>query len=167
MILALFAFIIYNQSNTQRLAYIDIAVLMNEYQGMIDARAEYQKKAQTWQMNADTLAKEFETLVSSFEINKNKLSPKEAESQLNLIKAKRDQLRKYQETIQSKSAEEDRKMTDEVRLQINTYLKKYGNSSQYDIILGATELGNILYSKKGKDITQEVIEGLNNSYVSR
>lgn len=45
----------YQLLKKENMVYVDIGKLMQEYQGMIDARAEYEKKATQWQANADTL----------------------------------------------------------------------------------------------------------------
>lgn len=45
----------YQLLKKENTVYVDIGKLMQEYQGMKDARIEYDKKATQWQANADTL----------------------------------------------------------------------------------------------------------------
>ncbi|MEM8567076.1 MAG: OmpH family outer membrane protein, partial [Bacteroidota bacterium] len=58
-------------------------------------------------------------------------------------------------------------MTSQVLEQINAYLKTYGEQNNYRIILAATEYGNVAYAADGLDITEEVLEGLNNEYAGQ
>jgi outer membrane protein len=55
-------------------------------------------------------------------------------------------------------------MTSDVVTQVNAYLKKYGESKGYTVILAATEYGNLAYADDDLDITDEVLEGLNKEY---
>lgn len=55
-------------------------------------------------------------------------------------------------------------MTGDVVTHVNAYLKKYGESKGYKIILAATEYGNLAYAEEGLDITDQVLEGLNKEF---
>jgi outer membrane protein len=47
----------------QDIVYVDSVKLLNEYKGMVEARAAYQKKAGTWQANIDTLTAELQASI--------------------------------------------------------------------------------------------------------
>jgi hypothetical protein len=44
----------YQLLKKEKTVYVNIGQLMQEYNGMKDARAAYEKKAAQWQANADT-----------------------------------------------------------------------------------------------------------------
>ena len=52
----------------------------------------------------------------------------------------------------------------ELLKKVNHYLKEYGKSKQYDFILGANESGSIVYATPAKDLTNDVLAGLNQQY---
>ncbi|GGF27937.1 hypothetical protein GCM10011383_44550 [Hymenobacter cavernae] len=79
-------------------------------------------------------------------------------------RAKEQQLQQYREAIQQKAVAEQQRLDKETLDEINAYLKQYGKEKGYDFILGATEQGNIVYAAEGKDITEEVLTGLNQQY---
>jgi outer membrane protein len=66
--------------------------------------------------------------------------------------------------VQLKAKEEEQKMTQTVLNEVNDYLKEYGEKHNYTFILGATGVGNIVYAKKSRDITEEILNGLNKLY---
>ena len=66
--------------------------------------------------------------------------------------------------MNAQAQQEDSKTTGEVVSQMNAYLKTYGKSKGYKIIMAATEYGNIAYGEDGLDITEEVLKGLNDNY---
>jgi outer membrane protein len=147
-----------------KLVYIDSAKLMGEYKGMQDARKTYQLKATTWKANIDTLAAEVQQQIISYEKESAKLTAKERKLSEELIRIKQRQLMEYQQAMSAQAKQEDEKMTTEVVSQVNAYLKKYGKSKGYKIVMAATAYGNIAYADEGLDITAEVVDGLNKEY---
>jgi outer membrane protein len=158
---------LYVLSIPQKLVYVDSAKLVNEFKGMHDARAAYQKKAAAWKANIDTLSSEVQLQIMNYEKDANKLTAKERQLSQELIRTKQKQLMEYQQALNTQAKQEDVKMTGEVVQQINTYLKKYGEENGYKIVMAATEYGNIAYADEGLDITEEVLKGLNDEYAGK
>lgn len=157
-------FLHYNSSNSSKIAYINTPKLINEYEGMKAARAEFQQKSKTWQANVDTLSSEMEQAIKTFEKDRVGMTEKEMQLSQQLLQNKRQQLMQYQQAMQQKAQEEESRLNETVMAQINAYLKTYGEDSGYEVILGATTVGNIIYAKDYLDITGEAIKGLNESY---
>jgi outer membrane protein len=146
---------------TQEIVYVDSAKLLNEYKGMKTARAEYEKKAKEWKSNIDTLTGEIQKMLLVHEKAISGMTKKERQLSEELLRTKQQQLGQYQQVIQQKAQEEDQRVTQAVLTEVNNYLKDYGKSHNYSIIL-ATANGNIVYAEDALDITDEVIKGLNN-----
>jgi len=155
-------FFSYNRNN--KIAYVESSRLLSGYQGMIDASQAYQQKAMIWKANIDTLSKEFQIAATKYEQEKNTLSKKERELTEEILSNKQRQLIDYQRSIEEKAREEDQKMTQDVLTQVNGFMKQYAKEHGYDIVMGATESGNIVYTKDTYNITDEVLEGLNKAY---
>ena len=56
------------------------------------------------------------------------------------------------------------KYNDEIWLQLNTYIKDYGNEHDYAYIFGAGGTGNIMHALKKNEITSEVSKYVNAKY---
>lgn len=151
----------------QKIVYVNSGKLLNEYQGMIDARAAYQQKAGVWKANVDTLAQEVQQAIFKYEKESPKMTGKERQLSQELIRTKQGQLAQYQQALNAQAQQEDQKMTSEVVTQVNAYLKKYGEAHGYKIILAATEYGNLAYAEEKLDITADVIVGLNQEYAGK
>jgi outer membrane protein len=154
----------YFQFSGNRIAYVDSSQLINNYQGMLDARKVYQNNSLNWKANIDTLAGEVKKSIASYEKESGQMTAKERKLSQELIRTKQRQLVNYQKAIEEKAKLEDSKMTNQVLEQINAYLKKYGEEKSYKLILVATEFGNIAYAQEGIDITTEILEGINKEY---
>lgn len=167
IILGISVFSLYRSYSSNDLVYIDTNKLLNGYQGMIDARADFQKKAAVWKSNIDTLAAEVEKSIKDYEKESTKMTDKEKELSRELIGTKQKQLADYQRAMQDKAAQEDNQMTKLVLDQVNAYISKYGKEHGYSIVLATTETGNIAYADEGLDITDKVLEGLNKEYTGQ
>lgn len=157
----------YLQFDKDEVVYIDSTKVLQEYQGMINARSTYQQKAKVWQSNVDTLAIEVNRAIQDFEQSKSTMSDKEQQLSKQLIRTKQTQLTDYQKAIQDKAAQEDAQMTRQVLEEVNAYIADFGEKHGYRIILAATEYGNLVYAEDALDITEEVIKGLNANYVGQ
>lgn len=54
--------------------------------------------------------------------------------------------------------------SDQIWKQINQYVNDYGKKQGYDLILGATGQGNIMFARPEEDITKDVSEYINRRY---
>lgn len=151
-------------NNNQKVVYVDSSKLLNNYKGMQAARAAYQTKAGAWKSNIDTLASEVQQLIFKYEKESASLTIKERQLSQELIRNKQKQLADYQQAMNTQAQQEDARMTGDIVVQVNSYLKKYGESKGYTVILAATAYGNLAYADEGLDITDEVLEGLNKEY---
>lgn len=48
--------------------------------------------------------------------------------------------------------------------QINDFIKKYSEEHNYTLVFGTTDDGNLLFGNKSVDITEDVLDELNNEY---
>ncbi len=147
-----------------KLVYVDSEKLVNGYKGMQEARAEYQKKSATWKANIDTLTDEIQQAIAKYEKESPGMSPRERKVTEELIRSRQKQLVDYQAALRSQASQEDEQMSKAVLSEINGYLKRYGQEHGYTIILAATNYGNIAYADDELDITEEVLQGLNQAY---
>ena len=92
------------------------------------------------------------------------MTKKEISLKQELLNNKQQQISSYQQAIQKQIQEEDKKATQTVINDINDYVKEYGKKKGYKIIFGASGSGNIMYADEGTDLTEKILEGLNNEF---
>ena len=154
----------YNSLNESKLAYVDINKLMDGYNRTEVERAAFQTKAKQLQSNVDSLIGNWQEELKAYEKERSTLSKKEIELKQELLAGKQQQIGAYQQAIQKQIQEEDQKATQIVVGDINAYVKEYGKTHGFSIIMGATGSGNIMYANEVSDLTEEVLEGLNKKY---
>jgi outer membrane protein len=146
----------------EKIAYVEVGKLMQEYKGMKDARAEFGKKSAQWQANTDTLIAQFQEELKSYEKERSRMTNKEKELKEELLRNKQMQINQYQEAIKLKAKDEEQLLTQTAVNAINDFIKEYGKKHGYKYIIGATGQGNLLYANEGNNITDKIIIGLNN-----
>lgn len=143
------------------IVYVDAVKLLNGYKGMEAARRELEARTGTLRANLDTLKTELEGRIKEYEATQAKLTAKEKALMEELIETKQEQFVNYQNVVSERLQKEDQELTAKVLGRVNDYIKEYGEDHGYEIIMAATQYGNIVYAEKGKDITDNILEGLN------
>lgn len=78
---------------------------------------------------------------------------------------KEKELYDLQEKFTVKFQNEQTKLDDEFQNKVNDFIKKYNDKAKYNIIIGASKLGNVVLDyNEGLNITNEVVSGLNEQY---
>lgn len=147
-----------------RIAYIHNSRIISEYNGTIEANQHIEEKKRIWQANLDSLSFNYNLEVQLFEKEFNSLSPSTKEARQEYLKRLKNDLVTYKQALEKKIEEEENIVSSGILKQINSFLLEYGKESSYDIIFGVTESGSIHYGKDVNDITDEVLEVLNNKY---
>lgn len=133
------------------IAFVISEQLVSEYDGMKEAQQHYRLQEQQWMANLDTLRGDLQQA-----INQDRPAP--------VIQQLQSNIDRYSQQVQQQSLEEDQKMTQAVLEQINTFIEIYGEREGYGIILGTTTSGNVLYGDKSLDITEQLLDALNQYY---
>ncbi|MCB0395304.1 MAG: OmpH family outer membrane protein [Flavobacteriales bacterium] len=144
-----------------KIAYVENTRLVLEYKAMKEARAAFEQKAKLWQDNVDTLGAEMQRKLQEYEKKRASLSESELKLMEELLNTKDQQYRQYTEAMQQKYREEEQKYQGEVIQQMNTLIKDWGKEHHYRIIMGATNMGNVVYADEAINVTDEVLKMLN------
>jgi outer membrane protein len=155
---------IFSLMQNNEIVYVDSIRLFANYKGSLKAKTAYEQKMAQWKANVDTLTNELNGSFAKYEKEKARMSAKEKKVTEELLMTKRQQLENYRAAVSENASKEDQTITGQVTIEINDFLHQYGEAHGYDFILGATNAGNVVFAKKGKNITDEVLKQLNNEY---
>lgn len=147
-----------------RIAYIRSHDLIERYHGTIAARSGFEKKKASMLSNVDSLRLDFERARNAYISRAAGLSPRDRAAEENKLGQQQDQLMQYSDVIDQKIDEEDSRMMQEVLNQVNSFVEEYAKREGHDIVLGTTLSGNLLFGERSLDITDQVLQELNNRY---
>ncbi|NVN18061.1 OmpH family outer membrane protein [Muricauda sp. HICW] len=144
--------------------YVDVNRLLEGYDRTKVDREAFNKKAAVMKANVDSLMIDWQDELKAYEKERASMTKKELALKQELLQNKQQQINNYQQAIQKQVQEEDQKMTQTVINDINDYVKEYGKKHGHRIIFGAHGSGNIMYADKETDLTDIILEGLNEQY---
>lgn len=150
--------------NTPKIGYVRSVELFEKYEGMKDAKKKYEQKVGSIQSNYDTLAKDYQYSLNKLNLDFAKLNEREKNERTTLLKSQLANLQQYKQNLEEQIQKEDDILTEGIYNQMNAYIKEFGESHGFTMILGTTNNGNILYAKDYVDVTEKVLIGLNKKY---
>lgn len=164
LIVAVVAAYIFSNYNKVEVAYVRSHDLIYSYEGTKEAMVKFEGQKSQWQGNVDTLKLDFQRAISAYNKEYGQLSGEERKTREEMLGNQRQQLEVYAQAIDNKIKEEDSKLMESVLNQVNSFVEGYAKENGYDIILGTTTSGSILYGEERLDVTDEVLEALNGKY---
>lgn len=110
----------------------------------------------------------FEKKVKDFQQKASTMTQFEGQMKQQELAEEEQKLYKLREDFAGKFQEEEAKLNDEFQKTVQAYIQKHNKTTNYDIIIGASQLGNIVLDFKPEiDITQHVVDGLNAEYKAK
>lgn len=145
----------------QKIAYIDNAKVVNEFQKKVDFEKKFQVKVAAFNKKADSLGQAIQIEAQLFQTKAAKMSQKNAETEYQALLQKK-QMQDYQLQGEEKSLQDEgQKQIDTLIKEVKAFVKDYGKTNGYTYILGANDAGSVMYGTEANDITETIIEALN------
>lgn len=160
LLIGLMSFI-FTSCDQEKTAYVDNTELIQAYHKMKKAKAEFESRNEKLSEALDSIALDFQSQIQSYQQNADKMSIKEREKEEERLIALRQKIEKEQQGKSQKLEQESQDAADILVKEVRKKVEKYGEENGYTYIFGSNESANILYAKRGKDITLEVIEYIN------
>lgn len=151
-------------NNSAKIGYVRSNELIYSYKGMKEAQKIYEAREKQWQSELDTLRSDYQRALNSYSADFSKISEQERKQRGELLSAQEEQLSQHSYILSARMKEEEEKMTQGVLNQVNSIAVEYGREHGFDIVLGTTKSGNILYGDKALDITEDLLKSLNEQY---
>lgn len=151
-----------------RIVYVNTDTLLNNYAYYKDVVKEFENKSFALENELQRKAQSFQNEVALFQrrVQAGGLSEQQGMTQQAALQKKEQDIMLYRENAAANLQQEQAKKTDELLNSIHEYLKKYNKSDRYDMVIGYSKGGGVLYAKEDLDITQEVLKGLNDEYAA-
>lgn len=166
VIIVLMTYLIFKIRHVPSIAYVKSSDLVYSYLGMKDAQKKQAAEESKLKASLDSMRLNLESEINQYNVSFSALSKTEQSRQKEILAARENAYRNFAQSVQERLKNSDETLTTGVLNQINSFIEEYGQKKGYDIILGTTTSGNILYGEKYLDITEEVLKDLNASYKS-
>ena len=156
LIIAVGFCIFWSNHNSKKIAYLNTTMLYDGFK----LKKELEEKYSKVQLARQNLLDSIKFKIQYISLKGPAISEQE---KIQVNDLQRSYLYKEKE-FADENAATAQQYSDQIWKQINQYVDDYGKKHHYDLILGATGQGNIMYARQGDDITKEVSDYINRRY---
>ncbi len=151
-----------------RIVYVNTDTLLNNYELYKDVVKEFQNKQFALENELQKKGQSFQNEVALFQrrIQAGGMTETQAQTTQQQLAKKEQDIMLYRDNAANNLAEEQAKKTDDILTKIHDYLAKYNSDNKYDMVIGYSKGGGVMYAKEDLDITTAVLKGLNDEYSS-
>ena len=151
-----------------RIVYVNTDTLLQNYDYYDEVMKEFENKQFALENELKKRASSFENEVALFQrrAQAGGLSEQQLVSQQAALEKKQQDIMIYRENAAVNLQQEQAQKVDELLNKVHAYLEKYNKDDRYDMVIGYSKGGGVLYAKENLDITKDVIKGLNDEYAS-
>ena len=153
------------------IVYFNLDRVLNEYDMANELSSAVESKVQNLSQEVQRRGNKLQNDVNAFneKVNKGLLTRSVAEAQSQQLQKQQDEFNAYAAQKQQEAAEEQQVMLNQIADAINDFIQRYNQTMQYAMIISTQ--GDILASPvvagdPGLDITDAIIAGLNDEYLS-
>ena len=146
------------------IVYVQMAKLVEGYQGAKDARRSFEAKAKGWQSQNQALETSFRSAVEQYQKTAAGLTPEQRAAAEQKLQEQQQRSGVEQQKIQAQAQEADARLTQQVLESVSKKMEAYGKARGYKLILTATPSGAVAYGQSGLDVTAPVLSYLNAQY---
>lgn len=152
------------------IAYVNIDTLLSEYNYSIDLNEEMLQKRESAQATLNEKAKKLDKEMSEFQKKQENnafLSEQSYKRQQKSLIRQQKNLQELDKKLTNELVAEQQEMNKKLRDTIYKFLEQYNKEKKYQIIFSNTMNDNIMLADKAYDITNEIVELLNDNYVKQ
>lgn len=163
-LIAVFAFlIILTSCNETKIAYVDLEDILKEYKGSKEAEEEMRKKSEQISLEFEQLSSQFQLKVQEYQESMTKLSVADRTQKEQELMREQQMIQQRQQMSQQQFQQDGNKRIGVINEEIATYIEGYAKRNNFSFVLSTTnQTRNILYGDEKFDITDIIIENLNN-----
>lgn len=148
------------------IAYVNIDTLVANYDMFVDKREALEQRRGESEAELQIKSKNFEKEVRDFQdkVSKGLITRTKAQMLQQELAQKEQELYATRDNLAMQLSEEEQVMYRQVLNEVMDYLKEYNQDYNYKFIFSNSFGGQLLYTDKSLNITQDVLKGLNEKY---
>lgn len=151
---------------SSRIVYVNTDTLLNKYDYYKDISKASENKRFSLENDLANKARTFQNKVAFFQqrAQQGHMTQEQAQTTQMQLQQEEQNIMAYRDKSAQALAQEEAKKTEDILNKIHDYLKEFNASDKYDMVIGYSKGGGVLYAKEDLDITKQVLEGLNKKY---
>jgi len=158
-----------NKNKNSEIVYVNIDTLMNGYDLYNERKTELMKEQKKLENSLSSKSKSFERKAMEFQqkVDKHLVTNNQAQQMQQQLVQEQQNLLKLKEQMQMQLMQKEQSMNKDIFDNLKKYLEIYNKGDKHKIILSNTYGGNVLLAKDNLDITEVILNGLNEEYQNK
>lgn len=156
----------HDNTSVNGIAYVNIDTVVFKFSMYADRKAELLEKQKKAEAELNSKGSQYEKGVKDYQdkVNKGLITRATAAEMEQSLYQQQQELVNLRDKLQSDLLEEDQVMNRQILEYITTYLEEHKAEYNYQYIFGKSFGSVVLYGNVSHDITQKVLDGLNQKY---
>ncbi len=153
-------------SQELRIAHVDSKIIFNRFKGTQKAQAEYDRQIARWEQQANIIQQELASIKERLEKQSLILSDEKKRTLETEYSKKEAELKEFVDKIYGREGQlvtENEKISEPIIKQIRKTINDIAIEEGYDLVLDRAS-GSVIFWKSDHDLTQKVIDVLNNNF---
>ena len=149
----------------KKIGFVNNGDVINEYQEKKDVEQKFQVKEAAFQKRADSISQAFQLEVQKTQITARSSSQKKAQELMQGLQEKQQVLQQQMQFEQQQITQAFQTEIDSLIIKVKDFVKDYGKTNNYTYILGTSDAAaSVLYGTEENDLTQTILDALNEEY---
>jgi len=146
------------------IAYINSDSLLNNYEFFKEEAEKLEEKRAELEANYKSRAEGLQREMANFQNQAGNMTMNQAKAVQEDLRKKQQNLMMYEQSLTQQLMEKEAEINDELYDKVSSFLKDYGSNKDLQLVLTYQKGSGVLYANDSLNITNEVIEGLNEAY---
>ncbi len=153
-------------SAESRIAYVNFDTVLMNYAYARKLQRQLEDRREEIRSELQSEASSFQEQVSDLQqkVQKGLITSFKAKQKQKELQQQQQQLQQRQSQVSQQIAEEQQVTNRKIIHRIRSFLKEYNKTHNYKFIISNSFGGPLLYAEKSTNITEEIVEGLNERY---
>ena len=162
LLLAVVLFMVSCSQN--KIAFIDVALLMKEYEGLKAFDKEVKNEQDKLRKEIESLIEPYQVKVDAYYKNVGKMSAGSRTETEQALQQEQAALEAQQEKFKQQLEKQRLDGLETINKEIAEFVENYAKSKGFQLVLATTGTESVIYGDDKLDITQEVLTELNRTY---
>jgi outer membrane protein len=150
---------------SSKIGYLNVDSLQSNYKLYTELINKLKRRQAKYEKELQTKSAAFEKKVMAFQKKAPTMTQFEGQMKQKELAEEEQVLYKMRDDFAIKFQNEEGKLNDEFQKNVKGFIKKFNEESQYNLIIGASQMGNVVLDyNEGINITNQIVEGLNTQY---
>jgi outer membrane protein len=147
-----------------KIAYIKSDTVLKYYDYFKEMKTIYEAKNKRLDQDLQNRAQSLQNDINSYQRNVGNLTIGQAKAIEEDLGKKQQNFRLFQQSVEQEVVNDQTKLQGELYGKITAFLKKYAEGSGLQVVLKFDQTSDVLFGGPGIDVSQDVINGLNEEY---